>query len=129
MNDLLKPVAALMGTLKYPMKFATIFLIILIPVSALCALIIKSEWDDKKFIEKELSGLQYYQALHPLLEHFPAHRSLTNTFLRGNRAVENQIAERRKKIDVAMTQLAAVDKQLNPSLNSYFYSSASIFLN
>jgi len=118
MRILLKPGMAFMGQLNYPMKFATIFLVILIPILLMGSIIIKIELDKVTTLKKEQMGLQYNKAIRPLIEHLPTHRGLTNLYLQGKKTTENKIFDVRKKIDLVMAELSITDSALNSSLDS-----------
>ncbi len=118
MKILLKPTMTLMGRLNYPMKFATIFLVILIPILVMSSIIIKMELDKVNLLKNEQMGLEYNKAIQPLIEYLPTHRGLTNIYLQGEKTTENKIFDLRKKIDLAIAELSVIDSALNSTLDS-----------
>ena len=118
MEKLFRPVASLMGRLRYPYKFALIFAIIFIPIVVLSSLLISTELEKIGFLENEHQGVTYIKAIRPLLSHMPQHRGMTNGFLNGDRTFRNRILAKRKDVDAALAELARIDGELGGALRT-----------
>ena len=78
-----------------------------------------SEIDDKiEFSQKERLGVTYNSTLRKLLETLIEHRRLTNDYLRGNTALEEQLTVQQFQIEATIQSVDAVDRQLGATLKT-----------
>ena len=102
MEKLFRPVASLMGRLRYPYKFGLIFAIILVPLVLFASMLISSELKKVAFFEKEHHGIIYIKAIRPLFTHMPQHRGMTRGLLNGDESFRKRILAKRKDVDAAL---------------------------
>ena len=112
------PAVYLLNRLRYPVKFALIFLIVLVPLVVLSSMLISSLDDEIAFIENERRGLAYIKTARLPIQYIQQHRGLTSAYHGGAEHLRSEIIEERKQSDEAMNQLAKIDQQLGAGLQT-----------
>lgn len=118
MKKIVGPAVYLLNRLRYPVKFALIFLIVLIPLLVLSSMLIASLDDEIAFIENERRGLAYIKVARLPIQFIQQHRGLTSAYHGGAEHLRKDIIDKRKQADEAMGQLAQVDQQLGTVLRT-----------
>ncbi len=118
MKKIVGPAVYLLNRLRYPLKFALIFLIVLIPLLTLSSMLISSLDDEIGFIENERRGLAYINVARQPIQFIQQHRGLTSAYLAGAEHLRQAINEKRQQADEAMSQLAQIDQQLGAALQT-----------
>ncbi|MCA1995397.1 MAG: hypothetical protein LDL41_25625, partial [Coleofasciculus sp. S288] len=95
-----------------------LLLIFILPFAGVVYQLI-SEIDDKiEFAQKERLGITYNSTLRKLLETIIEHRRLTNDYLRGNTALEEQLTVQQVQIEAAIQSVDAIDRKLGVTLQT-----------
>lgn len=118
MKKIVGPAVYLLNRLRYPVKFALIFLIVLIPLLVLSSMLISSLDDEIAFIENERRGLAYIRVARQPIQFIQQHRGLTSAYHGGDEHLRKDIIEKRRQADEAMAQLAQIDQQLGAELQT-----------
>ncbi len=118
MKKIVGPAVYLLNRLRYPVKFALIFLIVLIPLVVLSSMLIASLDDEIAFIENERRGLAYIKTARQPIQFIQQHRGLNSAYLAGAEHLRNEIIEKRQQADEVMSQLAQIDQQLGAGLQT-----------
>lgn len=116
MKALLKPITALMGKLRFPIKFGLIFIVILIPLIVLSYNMINILSDEINFLENENIGIKYLQATRLPIQHIQQHRGMTAAYLNGASEFKSRIMSKRQDVDKYLTQLQNTEQQLGDTL-------------
>ena len=118
MENLFRPATALLDRFRYPVKFGLIFALVMIPLLTLSYLLISDINEEIEFYENERRGLNYIQAVRPLVEHMPEHRGMTNAYLNGDSGFHDKIMATRDEVDHYLGELAALDQHLQGQLDT-----------
>ncbi len=118
MKKVVGPAVYLLNRLRYPIKFALIFLIVLIPLVVFSSMLISSLDDEIAFIENERRGLAYIKTARQPIQFIQQHRDLNSAYLAGAEHLRSEIIEKRQQADEAMSQLAQIDQQLGIGLRT-----------
>ena len=118
MNAILKPAMILMGRVRYPVKFAIIFLIVLIPLVILSLSLITSINEEIAFLEHERTGLTYIKSVRQPIEYIQQHRGMMAAYLNGATEFHKRIMQGRSIIDSKLAELKVVDDKLGEELNT-----------
>ena len=118
MKAFFTPAIIFMNRLSYPVKFAVLNLIVIIPLLIQTWSLISTFNADIDLLKHERTGLVYIENVRPLLAHIPQHRGMTNAFLKGDSSFENKILAKRRKVDEYMAALEKVDQQLKINLRT-----------
>ena len=118
MNVILKPATALMDHVRYPVKFAIIFLIVLIPLVTLSLSLITSISEEVAFLEHERTGLAYIKSVRQPIEHIQQHRGMMAAYLNGATEFRERIMQKRSIVDTKLAELKAVDDKLGAQLGT-----------
>ncbi|MDH5408787.1 MAG: methyl-accepting chemotaxis protein [Gammaproteobacteria bacterium] len=116
MKALFKPAIAIMNRMSYPVKFAVLNLIVIIPMLIQTWSLIANHNADIVLEKHELIGLDYIKLIRPLIEDIPKHRGMTHSLLKGNTSFKDKITSLQKKIDSNLATLDSIDKQLTSKL-------------
>lgn len=112
MNAILKPATVLMDHMRYPIKFAIIFLIVLIPLVILSLNLITSISEDVNFLKNERTGLAYIKAVRQPIEHVQQHRGMMAVYLNGTTEFRDRIMQKRNIVDKKLAELKEIDNKL-----------------
>lgn len=118
MKAFFTPAIIFMNRLSYPVKFAVLNLIVIIPLVILTWSLITAINHDIHRLAHERSGLLYISKIRPLFEHIPQHRGMTNIYLNGDSAIQDKILAKRKQIDQYLSALIEIDQQLGKELKT-----------
>lgn len=118
MKAILKPAIALMGRVRYPVKFGIVFLTVLIPLVFLSLSLVTSISKEIAFVENERSGLTYIKAVRQPIEHIQQHRGMTAAYLNGATEFRERIMQKRSFVDKKLAELKQVDEELGKQLGT-----------
>jgi len=118
MEFFLSPAIGLMNRLRYPVKFGLIFVILLVPLTALSTSLISNISEDLDFLERERTGLAYIKALRKPIEYVQQHRGMTAAHLNGASGFLERIMNKRSAVDGALAELETIDSQLGRELDT-----------
>ncbi|MDH5394879.1 MAG: methyl-accepting chemotaxis protein, partial [Gammaproteobacteria bacterium] len=118
MNALFKPASLLMGTLRFPIKFTTIFIIVLIPLLVLSYSMINIQAKSIAFLENESNGVTYLQAARLPIQHIQQHRGMTAAFLNGSVEFKDRIMSKRLDVDKYLANLQKTENSLGTTLKT-----------
>ncbi|MGD8812533.1 MAG: methyl-accepting chemotaxis protein [Thioalkalispiraceae bacterium] len=107
-----------MGKMRFPIKFATIFLIVLIPLLILSYNMVSLLGDDIEFLENESRGVEYLQAARLPMQHIQQHRGMTAAYLNGATQFKPRIMSKRQDVDKFFAQLQDTESRLGNALNT-----------
>ena len=116
MKALLIPAILIMGKLKYPVKFAVLFIIILIPLLFLSYNMVQLLTEEIDFIKNEKKGVEYLQAIRLPMQHIQHHRGMTAAYLGGATQFESRIMNKRPTIDKYLADLQKTEDKLGNEL-------------
>lgn len=105
MNVFLHPVIALMNRLKYPKKFALIFLLFFSLIVASSLIIVSQKQSDINNAKGEIIGLESIIKLQSIVQTVQQHRGLSAVFLGGNESVKDKMKEKQAEIEGNITSL------------------------
>lgn len=97
-------------------KLLGLLLLFLLPFGAVVYQLITEINIGINFAQKERLGLEYNTPLRKILEHIIKHRSLTNSYLNGDRTVKNQLENEQKEIEKYFIILEQIDRQIGTTL-------------
>ncbi len=81
-------------------------------------LLVTDELSTIHFAQKEQLGVEYIVPLRQLIQHFPEHRGMTNTYLSGNGSFKSKILEKRKQIADDIRLIDKLDQRLGTTLDT-----------
>jgi len=120
MKALFAPAMMLIGRLRYPYKFSLIFVVFVLPLLVLSSFLIAEINARVEFMEQERRGLEYITVVRQLVERVPAHRGMTNAYLRGDASFKERILAKRTEIDDQFAALTKVDQRLAQASTGLF---------
>lgn len=118
MNALFLPATHIMERMRFPYKFATIFIIVLIPLIFLSVNLINSLSKEIDFLSKERMGVAYLKAVRLPMEHIQQHRGMTAAYLSGSMDFQARIMSKREDVDRYFVELLELDRQLGAVLKT-----------
>ena len=118
MKSWFAPAAFLMAQLRYPYKFATIFVIAFLPLVFLSYQLGSALNEEVTYLENERIGLDYVKDVRLPIEHIQQHRGMTAAYLGGSREFESRLMAKRGDVDSAFAELVAKDKRLGSQLDT-----------
>ena len=118
MKALFKPAAMLLGNMRFPFKFTTIFVVILIPLLVLSYNMISIQSKNIAFIENEVMGDTYLQALRQPMQYIQQHRGMTAAYLNGATEFKDRIMSKRLEVDKYFKVLQNTENQLGSALKT-----------
>jgi methyl-accepting chemotaxis protein len=118
MKKLFKPAMSLMNRLKYPKKFAVIFLIFLIPITSLLTLETKQLNEDVNMSNKQRNGLQYSVAIRTLVQQVQQHRGLAAIYLGGKVETKDNVDKKQLDIQSAIEKVDELDSKYGKDLST-----------
>ncbi len=110
------PATALMNQMSCSKKMLMISVAFLVPLIITFYILIVGQLAALDVAKKEQTGLQYIVPLRQLIQHFPEHRGMTNTYLSGNAAFKNKLLAKREQITQDIQLIDVLDKQLGAQL-------------
>ncbi len=98
MNSFVAPAMHLMDRLSYSYKMTLVSVIFILPLVLVMSLLISDVSDQRATAEREQMGLEYIQALKPLLQHVPEHHGLSVGFLEGAKSFQSRLTTKQATI-------------------------------
>jgi methyl-accepting chemotaxis protein len=118
MEKLFTPATWLMDRFRYPVKFALIFVVVMLPLLLLSGITIGNLNDSIRFLENGRQGLAYIAVARQPLEQLQQHRGIMVAVLGGDTEAGRQAREIRARVDQALTDLARMDADSGAALNT-----------
>jgi len=118
LKQIFAPSIFLMDKLRYPVKFALIFIIVLIPLLVFSFNTVSTIRDEIDFLESERMGLSYIKIVRQPIEHIQQHRGMTAAYLNGATEFKDRILQKRTVVDQKMAELQKIDKELGGQLET-----------
>ena len=116
MKSLFIPAIMIMGKMKFPVKFGTIFIFVLIPLITLSYNMIHTVTEEINFLESEVLGVKYVQAARLPLQHIQQHRGMTAAYLNGATEFKSRIMNKRQDVDKFLAKLQQTENEIGHSL-------------
>jgi len=114
--NILTPGIKLMQQMKFAEKFTFICLLFMVPL-ALTSYYLFSDINNRiKLMEQREIGLQYLEAVTPLMEIIPRHRGMVNNILHGNSIFTTKLAAIEPDLQQAMDRAEAASKHWGEQL-------------
>jgi len=92
-------------------KLALIPLALLVPLSILLYFFASSQRNEIAFTTKEVRGVEYLQAVFPILQNIAQHRGMTNSLLSGDRFFAQPRQQKAAELDRNLQALLEVDQK------------------
>lgn len=118
MKALLFPAKFLMDSLRYPVKFGIIFIIVLVLLVVLSLNLVTSINEEVSFLESERTGLAYIKMVRQPIEHIQQHRGMTAAYLNGAKGFYDRIIQKRAIVDEKLAELNEVNNKLGVQLST-----------
>ena len=112
MDRIFKPAMALMGSVRYPIKFGIIFVVVLIPLVVLSWNQVTTIRAEIALLESERTGLAYVKVIRQPIEHVQQHRGMMAAHLGGASGFRERIMEKRDIVDKKLAELKQIDNKL-----------------
>lgn len=116
MKALFTPAMIIMGKMKYPVKFAAIFGIVLIPMLVLSYNMVHSVSEEINTLEGKELGVKYLQAARLPMQQIQQHRGMTAAYLNGATQFKTRIMSKRQDVDKYLAQLQQAENELGDEL-------------
>lgn len=107
-----------MGKMKFPTKFGSIFVIVLAPLIYLSYNMVHILTEEINFLENEIKGVTYLQAARLPLQHIQQHRGMTAAYLNGASEFKPRIMSKRRDVDKYLAQLQQTENELGEALQT-----------
>lgn len=118
MKAFFAPAKLIMGKMRFPIKFTTIFIIILAPLVFLSYSMVNILATEIKFLENEKTGVTYLQSARLPLQYIQQHRGMTAAYLNGASEFKPRIMSKRQEVDKYLTQLQKTESELGEALKT-----------
>ncbi len=109
---ILKPFVAVISRLKYAQKFILLSLLFVGPLIFLLSIWLIDLQKEIKSAGKEAAGVEYIEALVPLILDIQQHRGLANGYLNGDKASESNLAVNGKQIDTDIDLISKAEAKI-----------------
>ena len=116
MKALFIPAIMIMGKMKFPVKFLSIFIMVLIPLVTLSYNMVHTVTEEVEFLEGEALGIKYLQATRLPLQHIQQHRGMTAAYLNGASDFKSRIMSKRKDVDNFLDKLQKTENEIGDAL-------------
>ena len=110
--------ARLSRRMPFRVKFTSVLVIFLVPLSLLGARLVMDADAAAREAQRERQALRYFAALRPLLQHVPEHRGMANAFLNGAEGFRPRLAAKAREIDRDFRKLGGLDAELGAMLGT-----------
>lgn len=117
MKALFTPSIMFMGKMKFPVKFGSIFAVVLIPILTLSYNMVHTVVEEVAFLEAEVIGVKYLAATRLPLQQIQQHRGMTAAFLNGATEFKSRIINKRQDVDNTLNQLLQTENKLGNALS------------
>ncbi len=110
------PITLILDRLRFPGKFALIFLFILVPAVIFAISTYLDMQTKTAAIDRQHLGVDYLEKTQPLLKFIPQHRGLSQGFLKGQSELKGKLVELQGKVNAAMLDLEKFDGEFSKTL-------------
>lgn len=108
----------LLNRMRYPQKFALIFLLFFIPITLLIYMTVTSITVEVNESENERIGIDYITSVRNFVQHLQQHRGLAATYLGGESGMKDQLSAKQADIALDIVAIDALDQQHGTSLGT-----------
>jgi len=109
---LLTPATAIMNRLSCSKKMLIISVAFILPMIVMQSLLVSEQLTAINVAKQEQLGVNYFKVLRPLIQHFPEHRGMTNTYLSGKTQLKPKILSKRQQISEDIRQVDLLNTEL-----------------
>ncbi len=113
-----KPIIWLLNQLKFPAKFALIFMLFLVPIVYVIYSTIDTHSEIIRIAEREKFGIDYLTKLKPIYTNMAQTRGMTNAYLNGQSEMARKIQQKRQNLINNFIELSNIDKKLTTILKT-----------
>ncbi len=103
---------------KITAYFWGVLLVFILPFATVVYQLIREIDVGIQFARKEQLGVEYSEPLRNLLEHVIAHRSLTDSYLKGNETAKKKLAIKQSQIEKDIARIDESDRRLGSVLKT-----------
>lgn len=118
MENLFRPVVAIMNRLKFTQKFMLIGTIFLIPIAVMLYLLMSQINEGIRFAEKEQLGVNYNSAVKSFLIDVQQHRGMSAAFLNGDASFKEKIVSKQKDLEEDIRNIDELDRKFGSELST-----------
>lgn len=118
MKAFFAPAKIIMGKMRFPIKFTSIFIIVLIPLLFLTYNMVNIVAEEINFLENESKGVTYLQAARMPMQYIQQHRGMTAAYLNGASEFKSRIMSKRQDVDKFFAQLQKTETELGEALKT-----------
>ena len=115
---LIAPARTFMNQFSCSKKMLIISTVFITPLIITMYLLVSEQMISIKFAKKEIMGVEYIVPLRELIQHFPEHRGMTNSYLSGNEGFKSKILAKRQKIAEDISLINKIEIRLGDKLES-----------
>ena len=116
MKAMFTPAMMIMGKMKFPIKFVTIFVAVLTPLIILSYNMIHTVSEEVTFLEAEKVGVKYLQSARLPLQHIQQHSGMTAAYLNGATEFKSRILNKRQDIDKFFVTFQETENEIGNTL-------------
>lgn len=116
MKAMFTPAMMIMGKMKFPIKFVTIFVVVLTPLIILSYNMIHTVSEEVTFLEAEKVGVKYLQSARLPLQHIQQHSGMTAAYLNGATEFKSRILNKRQDIDKFFVKFQETENEIGNTL-------------
>ena len=116
MKAMFTPAMMIMGKMKFPIKFVTIFVVVLTPLIILSYNMIHTVSEEVTFLEAEKVGVKYLQSARLPLQHIQQHSGMTAAYLNGATEFKSRILNKRQDIDKFFVTFQETENEIGNTL-------------
>lgn len=115
----LAPAVKIMNRLRYPRKFALIFVAVLIPVLFLSGMVLQQINDEIRFLENERRGVRYIESVVAVIDPIQQHRGVMATLLSGgDTSLQSRADSLRSQVEAGLGALETLDGNMTDTLSN-----------
>jgi methyl-accepting chemotaxis protein len=112
------PAVTLMNQFSCSKKMLLISIAFITPLVITMYLLVSEQLKTIEFSKNEQLGVEYIVPLRQLIQHFPEHRGMTNTYLSGNEGFKSKIHAKRKQLAADIRLIDELDQRLGKKLGT-----------
>lgn len=116
MQHFFAPAMYVMNRFTFPVKFALILGLVMLPLISVTVLYTKEKNNAIDSTVHELEGLAYFKAIRTVIEPLQIHRGLMALIFNGEQLMKPNAEQKRTEVDKAFQALQQIDKELGISL-------------
>jgi len=118
MKAIFLPAIALMGRLKFSMKFTLVSFLFVAPLIMVMIILTKDIVSRIKFTEKERIGVEYNLPAMKFLQHVQQHRGLASALLNGDSSFKSKVETKQADVALDIRMLDDVEQKYGAALKT-----------